>query len=357
MGVVTPLRTGEEAPVTPRRPKGFHRRDAVVLGGAIAASFALVWLPYTQLLPFTGALGFLICWLAAFLAMYYIGVRETDGRNAARDRTMAALVTIAAIGIVVPLVLILGYVIFKGVAYLRVAFFTTTSAGIGPESPASQTGGLQAIVGTLEQVGIATLISVPLGMMTAVYLNEVGGRMRRPVRIFVDTMSGVPSIVAGLFIFTVLVEGHGFSGFSAALALSILMLPTVTRTAEVVLRLVPDGLREASLALGSPQWRTVWGVVMPSARSGLITAAILGVARVVGETAPLIMTAFGSETMNTNPFKGAQAALPLAAYQHFLSSQNSDVERAWLYALVLLMIVLILFVTARLIGRRSIGRR
>ena len=170
-------------------------------------------------------------------------------------------------------------------------------------------------------------------MMTAVYLNEVGGRMRRPVRIFVDTMSGVPSIVAGLFIFTVLVEGHGFSGFSAALALSILMLPTVTRTAEVVLRLVPDGLREASLALGSPQWRTVWGVVMPSARSGLITAAILGVARVVGETAPLIMTAFGSRDHEHEPVQGrAGGTAPGRVPAFQLSSQNSDVERAWLYA-------------------------
>jgi len=356
MAVVTPIRAPEAQP-SRVHPKQFHKRDYVVLGGAVAASFALVWLAYTQLLPFTGAFGFILCWLAVFFAMYYIAAREVDGRVVARDRAMAALVTVVAIAVVIPLVLIVGYVVYKGVAFVRVAFFTTTSAGIGPENPASQTGGAQAIVGTLEQVGIATLISVPLGMMTAVYLNEVGGRLKRPVRIFVDTMSGVPSIVAGLFIFTVLVEKHGFSGFAAALALSILMLPTVTRTSEVVLRLVPDGLREASLALGSPHWRTVWGVVMPSARSGLVTAAILGVARVVGETAPLIMTAFGSETMNTNPFSGAQAALPLSAYQHFLSSQNSDVDRAWLYALVLLLIVLVLFVTARVVGRGSIGRR
>ena len=133
------------------------------------------------------------------------------------------------------------------------------------------------------------------------------------------------------------------------------MLPTVTRTSEVVLRLVPDGLREASLALGSPQWKTVWRVVLPSARSGLITACILGVARVIGETAPLIMTAFGSATMNANPFKGAQAALPLTAFRLF-QLFGPSVDRAWTFAAVLVLLVLILFVTARRIGRRSFGR-
>ena len=226
-------------------------------------------------------------------------------------------------------------------------------ASVGPEAPSTQTGGLQAIVGTFEQVGIAMVISVPLGILTAVYLNEVKGRLARPTRIFVDAMSGVPSIVAGLFIYTVLVaNGAGFSGFAAALALSVLMLPTVTRTCEVVLRLVPDGLREASLAMGAPEWRTTWGVILPTARTGIITAMILGVARVVGETAPLIMTAFGSATLNVNPFSGPQAALSLSSFQLFGSSQTADVERAWVFAFVLLAIVLILFVAARLQGER-----
>ena len=330
MSVTTPLRPTPAPIQIPRvRPKSFNRRDLLVLFGAVSASLGLVWLLYTQLLPFQGIQGFLLCWVAAFLAFYFAAVREIDGRVIARDRTMAALVSVMAVAIVIPLALIIGYVFAKGLPYLRLTFFTTTMADVSPTDPATQAGGLQAIVGTVEQVGIAALISIPLGVLTAVYLNEVRGRLQRPVRIFVDAMSGTPSIVAGLFIYTVLIAGGGsFSGFAAALALSVLMLPTVTRTSEVVLRLVPDGLREASLALGSPQWKTVWRVVLPSARSGLITACILGVARVIGETAPLIMTAFGSSALNANPFSGAQAALPLSAFNLFRAFGPS-VDEAW----------------------------
>jgi len=356
MSVTTPLRPTPAPIQIPRvRPKSFNRRDLMVLFGAVSASFGLVWLLYTQLLPFQGIQGFLICWISAFLAFYFAAVREIDGRVIARDRTMAALVSVMAVAIVIPLALIIGYVFAKGLPYLRLTFFTTTMADVSPTDPATQAGGLQAIVGTVEQVGIAALISIPLGVLTAVYLNEVRGRLQRPVRIFVDAMSGTPSIVAGLFIYAVLVSKSGFSGFSAALALSVLMLPTVTRTSEVVLRLVPDGLREASLALGSPQWKTVWRVVLPSARSGLITAGILGVARVIGETAPLILTAYGNPFMNANPFNGPQAALPLTAYNLFRLFGPS-VNEAWTYASVLVLIVLILFVTARRIGRRQFAR-
>ena len=333
-------------------------RDGLVLAGAFTASFSLVWLAYERLLPFSGAQGFLLLWAVAFLGFYYVGVRELDGRVIAKDRTMAALINVIALATVVPLALILGYVAMQGARFLRPMFFTTTMANVSPSDPATATGGLQAIVGTIEQVGIAMVVSIPLGILTAVYVNEVKGRLRRPVRIFVDAMSGVPSIVAGLFIYSLIIAGAGqsFSGSAAALALSILMLPTVTRTAEVVLRLVPDGLREASLALGAPQWRTVWGVVLPSARSGLVTAMILGVARVIGETAPLIVTAFGNPVMNADPFSGAQAALPLSAYNLFRSSQTSDVQRAWVYAFVLVLIVLILFTIARRTASKPIGR-
>jgi phosphate transport system permease protein len=342
---------------TPVSPRNFHSKDIVVLIGAAGGSFGLVWLLFSQLLPLQGIQGFLILWAVAFVLMYYIAVREMDGKIVARDRVMAAIISVVAIGITIPLVLILGYVTVKGIRFIRVAFFTTTMEDVGPLSPTSQTGGLQAIVGTLEQVGIAVLISVPLGVMTAVYLNEVRGRLQRPVRIFVDAMSGTPSIVAGLFIFAMLASSHGFSGFAAALALSVLMLPTVTRATEVVLRLVPDGLREASLALGSPEWRTTWRVVLPTARSGVITAVLLGIARVVGETAPLIMTSFGSSSLNLNPFSGPQASMPLSAFRLFQSSQTADVERAWVFALVLIAMVLVLFVAARRSAQRQLVRR
>jgi phosphate transport system permease protein len=357
MAVTTPLKPPTPIRIPRVRTAGFNRRDAAVLVGAVSASFALVWLAYTQLLPLQGIQGFLICWFAAFLLTYFLAVREIDGRVIARDRTMAALVSVSAVAIVIPLALILGYVFVKGLPYLRLTFFTTTMADVSPGSdPATKAGGLQAIVGTLEQVGIATMITVPLGILTAVYLNEVRGRLQRPVRIFVDAMSGTPSIVAGLFLYATLVAKTGFSGFSAALALAVLMLPTVTRTGEVVLRLVPDGLREASLAMGAPQWKTVTRVVLPTARTGLITASILGVARVVGETAPLIMTAFGNPVMNANPFQGPQDALPLASFRLFRLYTGSAVQMAWTYAAVLVLLVLILFVTARAVGRRSFTR-
>jgi phosphate transport system permease protein len=340
----------------PRRLGKMTKQDFVLLAGSSVAGLALTWLSYSRLLPFHGLQGFLFVWFVLFLALYYIAVREVDGRVIAKDRMMTAMIAIVAIGIIVPLALIIGYVAWKGLRYLRFSFFTQTMASITPTSPAGHAGGLQSMVGTIEQVGIAVCIGVPLGILTAIYLSEVKGRLRRPVRIFVDAMSGVPSIVAGLFIYAVFVTKTGFSGFAAGLALSILMLPTVTRITEVVLRLVPDGLREASLAMGSPEWQTVWRVVLPTARTGIITAIILGIARVVGETAPLIMTAFGSPLLNANPFQGAQAAMPLTAFRLFTSSQPADVGRAWVFAIVLLMMVLALFVTARRFGKRQFER-
>jgi phosphate transport system permease protein len=168
-------------------------------------------------------------------------------------------------------------------------------------------------------------------------------------------MSGVPTIVAGLFIFAMwdVGLGQGFSGFAAALAISVTMLPTVTRTSEEVLRLVPGGLREASFALGAPEWRTVRGVVLPTARAGLATAVILGVARGIGETAPLIMTSLGSQVMNANPFSGAQDSLPLFVYRQYGVSIPAVQQRAWTGALVLLVLILALFVTARWLGSRT----
>ena len=195
------------------------------------------------------------------------------------------------------------------------------------------------------------MISVPLGVMTAVFLNEVKGPLVRPVRIFVDAMSGVPSIVAGLFIYAVWIVqfGHGFSGFAASLALAVLMLPTITRTAEEVLRLVPDGLREASLALAHRNGERRCASSCQLREVALITAVILGVARAVGETAPLIMTSFGATTMNVNPFDGAQASLPLSVYQLVSNPFASQQERAYAGAFILILTVLALFTLARLL--------
>ena len=247
----------------------------------------------------------------------------------------------------------LGVVIYEGISVISPHFFVDTVDECGPLDPASCGGIGHAIVGTLEQVALAVIMAVPLALLCAVFLNEIGGPLKRPVRIFVDAMSGVPSIVAGLFIYAVWVVqfNRGFSGVAASFALAILMLPTVTRTTEEVLRLVPGGLREGSLALGGSEWRTTWSVVLPTARSGIITASILGVARAVGETAPLILLAFGNSSMNANPFAGAQEGLPHFIYEYIrFNPGTAPYQRAWGAALVLIALVLGLFTLARVIG-------
>jgi phosphate transport system permease protein len=336
---------------SPIRPQAFHGRDMGALLGSAASAAALVWLALTQLGSFSAPAELGLAWYVVFLAVYWFVVRELDGPVLAGERAMAVVVTTAALAMVVPLVLILGYLVKKGVSGISLHFFTETQESVGPLSPVTEGGAAHAIVGTLEQVGLAVLMTVPLGFVCAIFLNEVGGPLRRPVRVFVDAMNGVPTILAGLFVYAVWVSEFGWSGYAAALAISISMLPIITRTSEEVLRLVPDGLREASLALGGTEWRTTWSVVLPTARSGLITAVILGIARAVGETAPLIATAFGAFVMNANPFQGGQSALPLFIYKQVTESSAANVQaRAWAGALVLMGLVLALFVIARLIG-------
>jgi len=179
------------------------------------------------------------------------------------------------------------------------------------------------------------------------------GVLARPTRVIVDAMSGLPSIVAGLLVFTVWVNGRGYSGAAGAVALVVLMLPTVTRTSEEILRTIPDGLRESSLALGAPQWRVVLRVVLPTARAGLMTAAILGVARGVGETAPMLLTAFGADTTNLNPFKGPQEDLPLFVWKLIRLPNQTQINRGWTGLLILVLLVLVLFTTARFISGRA----
>jgi phosphate transport system permease protein len=340
-------------PDRPIRPGAVRRSDVGVLLGSLLASLALVWLPYQELAPFSGTLGFVIFWFLAFVLIYWLAERELEGPLIAADRTVALVIGSVAVGLLIPLVTILAYVASKGYSGVTTHFFTQDQASVGPTSAVTAGGGEHAVIGTLEQVGLAIVLCVPVGIATAVYMNEVGGRMVRWVRMFVNAMSGVPSIVAGLFIYAVWIVQlhHTFSGFAASLAISILMLPTVTRTAEEVLRLVPDGLREASLALGSPEWRTTWSVVLPTAAGGLVTAVILGVARAVGETAPLIMTAFGSNSVNRTPFSDPQQSLPLFAWQEYLLQLPGPLARAWTAAFVLLALVLVLFTIARVVGR------
>ncbi|MEU9886677.1 phosphate ABC transporter permease PstA [Sphaerisporangium sp. NPDC051011] len=328
--------------------------------GALAASFFLTWLIFNRLLPFRiMPLAFFVIWFVLFLPIYWFVIKDGQGATAAKDRLATAFVIAGAMFTFVPIVTVVGYVLFRGLKSLRPNFFTETMQVVGPLAKATEGGAIHSIIGTLEQLALATIIAVPLGVLTAVYLSEIKGPLARPVRLVADAMTALPSIVAGLFIFSLFIEPHIFtqSGLLGAFALSILMLPTVTITAEQVLRVVPGSLREAALALGAPYWRSVLMVVLPTARAGLSTAVILGMARVVGETAPVLMTTGGTTALNTNPFSGFQDNLPLFVFAQIRSSQDSQVDRGWTGALILLVVVLLLFILARVIGSAKPGQR
>jgi phosphate transport system permease protein len=361
MGIAAPPRglIRRDDDETPIRPRSFGAADVGLVFGSAISGMCLGWLLYYRLTPLQGATGYWICAYGLFLAIYWLATRERLGRLAATDRVMGVVLASTGVAMAVTLLFVLGYTVLRGLPALRPHFFTKTQRFVGPLSKSTEGGAAHAIVGSAEQVGLALVVSVPLGVMTAVFLNEVGGWLARPVRMIVDAMSATPSIVAGLFIYAmfILALGNHQSGFAAALALSVLMLPTVARTTEVVFRLVPGGLREASLALGGTEWRMVRKVVVPTARSGLITAIILGIARTVGETSPLLFTAGGANTMNANPFRGPQQALPLFVYRLINFPQKAQINRAWTGALVLIMLILTLFVIARKIGGRRPGER
>jgi phosphate transport system permease protein len=280
---------------------------------------------------------------------------ETSARRKRRDRVMRGLL-IGATGLaLVPLILIIYYLLYKGLSSWSWSFFTTDPNGNFFGNP----GGIRsAILGTLEIVGLATLIAVPIGIAVALYLTEYGkdSWFANAVRYFVDVMTGVPSIVFGLFIYISLVISHaggsGFAGWKGALALALLMLPIVIRSSEVVLLLVPSSLREAALALGAPRWRIVWKVVLPTARSGLVTGSLLSVARGMGETAPLLFTVSVAFGLSGN-LNGIMNSLPMQIFGDITSPRDVVVARAWGAALTLVALVLILNLIARAISRRS----
>jgi len=240
------------------------------------------------------------------------------------------------------------------------AFLVHDMSTAAPSDPVWKGGMGHAIVGTIEQVGLATLYTVPVSILTATYLSESSSVFSRLVRTIVDSMMGTPSIIAGIFVYLFWVQprgSSGFSGFAASVALAILMLPVMIRTAEEVIRVVPGTLREAALAMGSPRWRVSLQIVLPTVRSGLLTAVILGVALAVGETAPALFTAHGSARYNFNPFSGPQANLPLQAFQTILSPNSNQVRDGWGGAFILVSMVITLFIGARLIGSTRPGQR
>ena len=281
-----------------------------------------------------------------------------EQRPATRRRVLNGgawvFVTACFIAALVPLVLLLYFVIRKGLPYVTAHFLTHSMAFVPPNKAG---GGIyHAIIGTLEQVGIATLIAVPFGLLTAIYISEYGrGSLRTAIRFFVDVMTGIPSIVAGIFIYTFWVVGlhRGFSGFAGALALAVLMLPIIVRSSEEMLLLVPSALREASYALGIARWKTILRIVLPTASAGIITGVMLAVARVIGETAPLIVTIFNNPYINTDPFHGPQSAMSLFVFDQAESAYQTAIDRAWAGAFTLIAVVIIVYVAARLLSRRN----
>jgi phosphate transport system permease protein len=303
-----------------------------------------------------GVAGTLVVAVLLFVGLQTLWSFRVEGRRHAIDRLATTAIYATFLIALAPLIAVLLTVIVKGSQVISAEFLTTSMRGV---SPRAEGGGLyHALIGTLEQVGIAALFGVPLGVLTAIYLVEYAPsaknrRLARAVSFFVDVMTGVPSVVVGLFIYTafVLTLGMERSGFAASLALTILMLPVIVRSTEEMLRIVPNELREASFALGIPKWRTILKVVLPTALGGIITGAMLAIARVAGETAPLLLTTFFTNSINVNPFNGPQAALPTFIWDQFNSGTVASQARAWGGALVLIVIVMLLYAGAKLIAR------
>ncbi|MDT0570926.1 phosphate ABC transporter permease PstA [Streptomyces sp. DSM 3412] len=295
----------------------------------------------------------LIAGILFVLGSYVIAAR-VEGTRQAKDRLATSLVWVAFLLAVLPLASLIWETISRGVKVLDVYFLTHSMGVVATSQPG---GGIyHAILGTLEQVAIAAVISVPIGVLTAIYLVEYGrGRLAKAVTFFVDVMTGIPSIVAGLFILStwILILGMGPSGFAGAMALTILMLPVVVRSTEEMLKLVPNELREASLALGVPKWRTILKIVLPTAIGGITTGVMLAVARIAGETAPVLLLVWGSNYINANPFSDPQASLPMYIYLQFQQSGGSGAayDRAWAASLTLIAFIMILNLAARGIAR------
>ena len=334
----------------PRRPWDHSRSTALRVVVLVVLSGAFAWI----LNSFTGLSGFLGWYVGLAFAMPLIAFVGSvkHGWNMATDRLATSLVTVAFAAVTIPWVSIVVTVYQKGSKAFH-AKYLTDDMRITPSSDLLQYGGVaHAIIGTLLMVLIASLIAVPLGILAAVYIVEIKGRFAKMVRFLTQAMIGVPSIVAGLFIYaTVVVSFGGFSAWAGALSLVILMLPTVARTSEEVLKIVPDDLRSASYALGASQARTTFRVVLPTVISGLVTSAVLGIARVVGETAPLILTSsyFVAKTTSlTEPI----ASLPIYIFSSLGLGDDNATTRAWGGSLVLLGVVFLLFVFARILSSR-----
>jgi phosphate transport system permease protein len=323
----------------------------------VFAAFALAGAS-VKLTGLNGKLGFFFSLFFALLILNFGFHYFKRGTAAAKDALLQVFAVMAIVITLIPIVSIVSTVFIKGYKGLHLGILTNDMALASVNDPIATGGLLHALVGTVIMVGGALIISFPIGVLTALYLTEIRGSLTRPIKFLVQAMSGVPSIVAGLFILSSLVYPvtKELSGLMGSLALTILMIPTIARTAEEMLRLIPNELREAGVALGGTQWRTVAGVVLPAAKSGLVTAIILGVARIIGETAPILLVSGGGDSLNLNPTEGAMGSLPFYIWKAFLTSGTEEsLARAWAGMLVLLSFIFILFGMARYLSGRKVG--
>ncbi len=353
-----PVRPARPAHQVPRRIGGVRRTDVFALLGALAAALTTTGILWTQLGPFTGLLGYVVVSWLLFVAYYALLAGFDETGPTVRSRIASLVVHSIGVVLLSTVAFVIGYTIFHGFhAVIHLNFFTQDLRSTGPLDPLTKGGVLHAIVGTLIEVGIALGVAVPLALLAAVFLHEVPGRFSRFVRTVVDAMTALPDILAGLFIYAtlILIFGLDLSGLAAACALAVTILPIIIRATDVVFRLVPGSLKEASYALGASQWRTVLHVLLPTARSGLATAVILGAARAIGETSPVLLTAGATGYLNFDPTRGPMMSLPLLAYTEVQSSQAAEVARGFGAAAVLLLLVILLFAIARAIGGRAAG--
>lgn len=305
-----------------------------------------------------GAVLMTVVYLPLQLVASGIAAWATKGTRGILDSVIIVSAIGATLFAMIVLASVLGSLVVRGWTALSPHFIYQNNVYISPSTPLDYGGIGHAILGTFLIVLIASLVAVPIGIATAIYITEVRGRAVPYVRFFVQAMSGVPSVVAGLFILTIVVATDAFSqsALAGGLAYAILMLPTVARTAEEVLKLVPEDLRTGALALGSTRSRTVLRVVIPAAKTGIVTAVILGIARVIGETAPLLLAAGNSDQTVLNPVGGPIAAIPTYIFNNVALPYPDAVARAWGSALVLLVLVAILFTLARILGRGRMGK-
>jgi phosphate transport system permease protein len=343
--------------VKPMKPWAATPRDRAMTMTSVLLA-ALTTFVIVAGTPMKGKIAYFFVFFATWLVIDSFFVFKRSGGKGVRNGLAEKLAFLGALMVMMAVASILWSVISRGVDGLNFNYFTETMRNASMFDPIGNGGIAHAIFGTVLLIMIAIFFSVPMGILTALYLTEIKGKAAKFIEFLIQAMAGVPSVVAGLFIYAAIILNTPLrpSAFLGGLALTILMVPTVTRTAQEILNLVPQDLREAGLAMGATQWKTVALVVVPAARSGLITAVILGVARIAGETAPLLFTVGVFDAFNFNPFVGQNSALPVIIWSGLNGGSAESIQRAWSAIFILLVVVLVIFVSARIFGKKSMKK-